>query len=200
MTARFITRGLLAAGALALSTGAWAQPAPSSPAQQKSTEQRSTLAGADKDFLENAAQGGLAEIEGSKLAQTKSSNADVKQFADQMIKDHGKANEELMALAKQKGYTPPDKPSMMQRTEIKALSVTDGTTFDKMYVSRIGVSAHEDTVKLFQKAASEAKDADIKAWASKTLPTLQHHLEMAQALQQKVGAEDKARNQDKASK
>ncbi|ANN74209.1 DUF4142 domain-containing protein [Bordetella bronchialis] len=200
MTARFITRGLLAAGALALSTGAWAQPAPSSPAQQKSTEQRSTLAGADKDFLENAAQGGLAEIEGSKLAQTKSSNADVKQFADQMIKDHGKANEELMALAKQKGYTPPDKPSMMQRTEIKALSVTDGTTFDKMYVSRIGVSAHEDTVKLFQKAASEAKDADIKAWASKTLPTLQHHLEMAQALQQKVGAEDKAKNQDKASK
>lgn len=200
MTARFITRGLLAAGALALSTGAWAQPAPSSPAQQKSTEQRSTLAGADKDFLENAAQGGLAEIEGSKLAQTKSSNADVKQFADQMIKDHGKANEELMALAKQKGYTPPDKPSMMQRTEIKALSVTDGTTFDKMYVSRIGVSAHEDTVKLFQKAASEAKDAEIKAWASKTLPTLQHHLEMAQALQQKVGAEDKAKNQDKASK
>ncbi|WP_427184272.1 DUF4142 domain-containing protein [Bordetella bronchialis] len=200
MTARFVTRGLLAAGALALSTGAWAQPAPSSPAQQKSTEQRSTLAGADKDFLENAAQGGLAEIEGSKLAQTKSSNADVKQFADQMIKDHGKANEELMALAKQKGYTPPDKPSMMQRTEIKALSVTDGTTFDKMYVSRIGVSAHEDTVKLFQKAASEAKDADIKAWASKTLPTLQHHLEMAQALQQKVGAEDKAKNQDKASK
>ncbi|OZI63631.1 DUF4142 domain-containing protein [Bordetella genomosp. 11] len=193
MTARSITRGLLAAGVLAFTTGAWAQPAPTSPAPNKKTEQRSTLASADKDFLENAAQGGHAEIEGSKMAQTKSSNADVKQFADQMVQDHTKANEELMALAAQKGYTPPDKPSIMQRTELKALSATSGETFDKMYVSRIGVAAHEDTVKLFKKAAAEAKDPDIKAWAAKTLPTLQHHLDMANALHQKVDTETKAK-------
>lgn len=193
MTARFITRGILAAGALALSTGAWAQPAPTSPAPRQGAEQRSTLASADKDFLENAAQGGHAEIEGSKLAQTKSSNADVKQFADQMIQDHTKANQELVALAKQKGYTPPDEPSLMQRTELKALSATSGASFDKMYVSRIGVAAHEDTVKLFEKAAANAKDPDIKAWASKTLPTLKHHLDMANALHQKVDSDSKAK-------
>jgi putative membrane protein len=193
MTARFITRGFLIAGTLALSTGAWAQSAPTSPSQPKSTEQRSTLASADKDFLENAAQGGHAEIEGSKLAQSESTNADVKQFAAQMIQDHTKANQELVALAKQKGYTPPDEPSIIQRTELKALSATSGTTFDKMYASRIGVAAHEDTVKLFQKEAADGKDADIKAWAAKTLPTLQHHLVMANALQQKVDAESKAK-------
>jgi putative membrane protein len=191
MTVRFITRGMLAAATLALCTGAWAQPAPTTPAQ-KGGEQRSTLAGDDKDFLEDAAQGGLTEVEGSKLAETKSSNADVKQFATQMVQDHTKANEELIALAKQKGYTPPTEPSIIQRTKLKAMSAVDGTTFDKMYASQIGVSAHEDTVKLFQKASTDAKDPDIKAWATKTLPTLQHHLEMAKAMQQKVDSESKA--------
>ncbi|AOB33079.1 hypothetical protein AKI39_23475 [Bordetella sp. H567] len=193
MTARFITGGVLTAAALALGTGAWAQPAPRSTAPSQSTQPRSTLASADKDFLENAAQGGHAEIEGSQMAATKSSNADVKQFATQMVQDHTKANEELMALAMKKGYTPPDKPSMMQRTELKALSATSGSSFDKMYVSRIGVAAHEDTVKLFRKAADNAKDPDIKAWAAQTLPTLQHHLDMANALHQKVDGDSKAK-------
>jgi putative membrane protein len=183
---------MLAAGALALCAGAWAQPAPNSPAMQKEGAQKTTLQGDDKDFVENAAQGGWAEIEGSKLAQTKATSPEVKQFAEQMIQDHTKANEELAALAKQKGYTPPTEPSLMQRTELKALSVVSGETFDKMYASRIGVSAHEDTVEMFEKAAKDAKDPDIKAFAAKTLPTLQHHLEMAKAMQQKVGAEQKA--------
>jgi putative membrane protein len=193
MTVRFITRGMLAAGALALCAGAWAQTAPSMPTPQRNQQQRSTLASGDKDFLENAAQSGHAEVEGSKMAQSKSSNADVKQFADQMVQDHTKANEELMALAKQKGYTPPDGPSLIQKTKLKAMSVVDGSTFDKMYASQIGVSAHEDAVELFQKASTDVKDPDIKAWAGKTLPTLQHHLEMAKALQQKVGNEDKSK-------
>ncbi|ARP92208.1 DUF305 domain-containing protein [Bordetella genomosp. 9] len=193
MTVRLITRGMLAAGMLAFCAGAWAQPAPTTTAPRQDGAQRSALSGDDKDFLENAAQGGLAEVEGSKLAQSKSTNADIKQFAQQMIDDHTKANEELTALAKQKGYDAPTQPSIMQRTELKALSAVSGTTFDKMYASRIGVSAHEDTVKLFQKASTDAKDPDIKAFASKTLPTLQHHLEMAKALQQKVGQEDDAK-------
>jgi putative membrane protein len=189
MTLRFITRGMLAAGALALCAGAWAQPAPNSPAMQKDGAPRTTVSGDDKDFLEDAAQGGLAEVEGSKAAQSKSTNPDVKQFAEQMITDHSKANEELVALAKQKGYTPPTEPSLIQRTKLKAMSAVDGATFDKMYASQIGVSAHEDTIDLFKKAAANAKDPDIKAYASKMLPTLEHHLEMAKALQQKVGNE-----------
>jgi putative membrane protein len=149
----------------------------------------SSLSSADKDFLENAAQSGHAEIEGSKMAQQKSGNAAVKTFADQMIQDHSKVAQELTTLAASKGYTPPSEPSVMQKTKLKALSVTSGATFDRMYASQIGVSAHEDAVGLFQKAATDAKDPDIKAFAAKTTPALEHHLEMAKALQKTVGTD-----------
>lgn len=143
------------------------------------------LASADKSFLEDAAQGGNTEVAGSKLALEKSKNADVKAFATQMIKDHTAVGEALAALAKSKGYTPPTEPSLMQKGELKALDVTDDS-FDSMYARRIGVAAHESTIKLFEKAAKDAKDPDIKAFAQKTLPSLQSHLEMAKALQAKV--------------
>lgn len=147
----------------------------------------SKLVRADRGFLENAAQGGLAEVEGSKLAEQKASSADVKSFAARMIKDHTMVNEELTKLASSKGYTPPKEPSVVQRTELKALSALDGERFDKMYASRIGVAAHENTVKLFQEAAKNAKDPDIKAFAAKHVPDLEQHLQMARDLNKKVG-------------
>ncbi|WP_244259099.1 DUF4142 domain-containing protein [Cupriavidus gilardii] len=147
----------------------------------------SKLVRADRSFLENAAQGGLAEVEGSKLAEQKASSADVKSFAARMIKDHTKVNEELTKLASSKGYTPPTEPSVVQRTELKALSALDGERFDKMYSSRIGVAAHENTVKLFKEAAQNAKDPDIKAFAAKHVPDLEEHLKMARDLNKKVG-------------
>ncbi|MBY4946664.1 DUF4142 domain-containing protein [Cupriavidus respiraculi] len=141
----------------------------------------------DRSFLENAAQGGLAEVEASKLAEQKASSADVKSFAAQMIKDHTKVNDELKQLASTKGYTPPTEPSVMQRTEMKALSVLDGEKFDKMYSSRIGVAAHEATLKQFREAAQRAQDPDVKAFAAKHVPDLEHHLQMARDLNKKVG-------------
>ncbi len=92
----------------------------------------------------------------------------------------------VTALAKQKGYTPPTEPSLVQATKIKAISMMDGDSFDKSYANQIGVSAHEDAVKLFQETANKAKDPDIKAFAATHLPALQQHLEMARALKQKV--------------
>lgn len=143
------------------------------------------LDSADEDFLENAAQSGHAEIEGSRMAQEKANSAEVREFAEQMIKDHSAVDEELKALAKAKGYTPPTEPSIVQKTELKALSMTDDG-FDKMYASRIGVAAHESAVKLFREGVADTKDPDVKAFAEKTLPKLEHHLEMAKTLQQKV--------------
>ena len=160
-------------------------PAPLNSQQQTGESQ---LKGDDKDFVEKAAHSGYTEIEGSQLAQQKASSADVKDFAEQMITDHTAANQELAALAKQKGITPPTEPSLMQKTKLKALSATEGNTFDKMYASQIGVAAHEDAVELFQKASQEVQDPDIKAYVSKTLPKLQKHLGMAKALKQKVDA------------
>lgn len=173
----------VACGALILSTGALGQAAPSAPSlMQKAANQ---LVLGDKDFLENAAHAGHTEIEGSKLAQTHSKSADVKAFADQMVKDHTRVGEELSALAKSKGYVLPKGPSLVQLAILKTLDMRD-ESFDEKYVSQIGVTEHEDAIKLFQKAATEAKDADIKGFAVKNLPGLEQHLEMAKTLKQKV--------------
>lgn len=140
------------------------------------------LARADAAFIKDAAQGGMAEVESSQLAVQKANDPAIKSFAQRMVEDHTKANQELKALAQTKGVELPGDPSMMQKAKVKSLSTADGATFDQRYTESMGVKAHEDTVKLFQKAANSAKDADVKAFASKTLPTLQGHLKMAREL------------------
>lgn len=147
------------------------------------------LARGDKNFLEAAAHAGHTEVEGSKLAQTKAASGDVKSFADTMVKDHTKVGEELDQLAASKNVKVPKEPSITQKAKLKILGAYNGANFDKHYAKEIGVSAHEDTVKLFQKAVKEAKDPDVKAFAEKTLPGLEHHLEMARKLASTTGAE-----------
>lgn len=139
----------------------------------------------DRAFLSDAAQSGHLEISGSKLALEKSANGDVKKFAQTMIDDHTEVGEKLAALAKSKGYEPPTEPSLVQSAKLKALGLRD-EGFDKAYSGEIGVSAHEDAVKLFENATREAKDPEVKKFATDTLPSLKHHLEQAKALQQSV--------------
>lgn len=177
MKSKSLTLLAAAAVALAASMGAQAQTA--------------KLSGQDKSFLKDAAEGGNAEISASQIALTQSSNADVKTFAQMMVDDHGKAGTELKGLADQKGVKVSDTPSITKKTEIKLLSERKGSSFDQHYADSIGVKAHQDTIKLFQKEVDKGSDADVKAWASKTLPTLQQHLEMAQALKTKADAEPK---------
>jgi putative membrane protein len=148
---------------------------------------RSNLQKADTAFLENAAQGGFAEVEAGKMAQTKASNAEVKAFGQMLIDEHTKVNQELATLASSKGYTPPTEPSVVQRTELRALGVLDGDNFDKMFMRRIGVASHEATIKQFREASRSARDPQVKAFAAKTLPSLEHHLKMAKTLQTKLG-------------
>src|SRR5690606_19727474 len=159
MKLRTLTLCMMAAGSMLAASTGMAQPQPTTPApatqgaaqqerqdqaQQNAAEQRADQASAqqdakdqldgdDEDFLENAAQSGAAEIEGSKMAQEKAKNPDVKAFADKMIQDHTKVSEELAALAKSKGYTPPTEPSMLMKAKLKTLSLTDDG-FDEMYV------------------------------------------------------------------
>lgn len=142
----------------------------------------SALARSDADFMKQAAQNGAAEIEASKLAQQKAQNAEVKAFAEKMVADHTKTSEELKALAATKKVTLPDGPSMKQKGELKMISAGDDAKFDARYTKTFGVKAHEDTIKLFQEAADRATDADVKAFAQKTLPALKEHLDMARAL------------------
>ena len=151
-----------------------------------------SLSHQDKSFLKDAAEGGNAEVSGSQVALAQSGSADVKTFAQMMVDDHGKAGTELKGLAEQKGVKVSDTPSITKKTEIKMLSERKGSSFDQHYADSIGVKDHQDTIKLFQKEVDKGSDADVKAWASKTLPTLQHHLEAAQALKAKTDAEPKS--------
>lgn len=183
---RILALSVSASTALALGAQVYAQSQAQPAASAAHDKAMGQLAGADKDFLENAAQSGHFEIEGSKLALSKSSNADVKTFAQKMVDDHGKVGAELAALASKKGYEAPTGPSLMQQAKLKTLDMSDDG-FDKRYAEMIAVTAHEEAVTLFRKASEEAKDPEVKAFAAKVLPALKEHLTLAQALQSKVG-------------
>ncbi|MCW0206394.1 DUF4142 domain-containing protein [Achromobacter veterisilvae] len=183
MKTRYLTATLLATMTLAAAPAAQAQTAP--PAAPMASEAK--LDSADRDFLENAAQAGNMEVAGSKLALEKARDPDVKAFAQKMIEEHGKAGQQLASLAQSKGYEAPTEPSLVQQAKLKALGLRDDS-FDKAYIDEIGVSAHQDAVKLFEEASNEVKDPDVKQFATQTLPVLQQHLEMAQALQQRANA------------
>jgi putative membrane protein len=201
MSRKFLLKALPAA-LLALGvTGAYAQ-APASPATPQSqspspdtmnsarnlpaARTASKLSHGDREFIEEAAKGGMAEVELGQLAQQHASSEQVRQFGARMVQDHGKANEELRQLAQEKGVTLPSGPSHMDNHEMSKLSKLTGADFDREYMKNM-VKDHQKDVKEFQKQASGAKDPDVKSFAAKTLPTLQQHLQMAETANQSVG-------------
>ncbi|MEG1326320.1 MAG: DUF4142 domain-containing protein, partial [Janthinobacterium sp.] len=127
----------------------------------------------DKCFLGKAADAGSTEIAASKVAQSKSSNGDVKKFADAMVTEHTKVADELKQLASSKQIEVSDRPGKKQQALIDKLGRLEGAQFDKEYAASIGVAAHKEAVKLFTEASQKASDPDIKAFAAKTLPALQ---------------------------
>ena len=132
---------------------------------------------ADAKFTTQAAVGGMAEVELGKLALEKSSNPQVKEFATMMVKDHGMANTELMAIAKQKNITLPSTVDDEHKKKMDDLSKKTGADFDKAYVSAM-VYGHKSTLKLMEDESKDGKDADLKSFATKTAPIVQSHLVM----------------------
>jgi putative membrane protein len=135
----------------------------------------------DKDFMVETASGGLLEVQLGELAQKNASAAAVKKFGQMMVTDHTKANAELTALAKQKNIVVPSVPGEEAQENISKLQQVTGKDFDKEYVNLM-VEDHKNDIDQFEKAAEKAKDPEIKALATKTLPTLRHHLQMIQAI------------------
>jgi putative membrane protein len=135
----------------------------------------------DASFYKKAAEGGLAEVELGKLAQDKSPTQSVKEFGSMMIKDHSAANEKLKAIAEAKSIKLPTSPSVGQMATKTKLEVLSGKTFDKSYIKGM-VADHKEDIKEFQKEASTGQDADAKAYAAATLPTLKAHLKKIEAI------------------
>ena len=144
-----------------------------------------TMTTPDREFVMKAAEGGMAEVSLGQIASNKATHADVKAFGQRMVTDHSKANDELKALAAQKGLTLPAQPNQEQQATSTKLAAKSGADFDKDYMADM-VKDHEKDVKEFEKASKDAKDPDVKAWAAKTLPTLKEHLKMAQETKAKL--------------
>ena len=152
-----------------------------------STSMGTAFAATDNDFVDNAAAGGIAEIETSKLALEKSASADIKAFANMMITDHSKANDELKAIAKKNDIEVPDDTTLVKQAKEKILDMRD-ESFDAAYATN-QVKAHEETIELFKKEANTVTDdkvkgaTELKGFAQKMLPGLEKHLAMAKKLQ-----------------
>jgi putative membrane protein len=138
-----------------------------------------SLSGDDRAFVEKAAMGGMAEVELGTLAQQKASSAEVKQFASRMVQDHGQANGELKSIAASKGIQLPAALDRKHKGDVERLGKLGGAEFDRAYMRHM-VDDHKKDVAEFKRAAGSAKDADIKGFAAKTLPTLQEHLQLAE--------------------
>lgn len=139
----------------------------------------------DNDFFTKAGQAGLAEVELGKLAAQKATNAEVKKFAQKMVDDHTKAGNELKELAVKKGKVLPADMDSSHKSTLEKLKGLSGADFDKAYVDAM-VDDHKTAVDLFEDEADDGTDADVKAFAGKTLPTLKSHLEMIKAIEAKM--------------
>lgn len=146
------------------------------------------LARADRKFLEAAAEAEMFEIGAGKVAVQNAQAAEVKAFAQMMIADHTRVDGELKALAASKGFTLPTEFPRGLRKDLEALTQKAGAEFDHDYAENVAVDAHEDVYELYKDAVEDIKDADIKAFAWKTLPGLQAHLEQGRALETAVDA------------
>jgi len=144
----------------------------------------SMMTASPESFAKDAAEGGMAEVKMGQLAEKNAKDPEVKKFGQMMVTDHTKANDELKALAAKKNYQLPNDIGSNQSTYDK-LSKLTGADFDKEYVEDM-VSDHETDVKDFQREAENGTDPDVKAFAAKTLPTLQKHLDAIKAIQAKM--------------
>jgi len=148
-------------------------------AQDKKTDDKKPFD--DSEFVMKAASDGMHEVELGKLAAANGKSDAVKKFGQQMVTDHGKANEELKTAAKEAGLKVPEKLSDEHQKEVDKFKDLKGADFDKKYAEHM-VKDHEEAVALFQRATKEAKNPAVKTFATKTLPVIQSHLEAAKKL------------------
>lgn len=137
----------------------------------------------DTEFAVEAADGGMREVQLGQLAVSNASSPQVKQFAQMMVDDHSKANDELKALAATLNITLPSSLSDKSMKIYNNLAEKTGDEFDKEYIDQM-VKDHKDTIDKFKKEADDGNDPQIKSWASGKLATLEHHLKLAESAQE----------------
>lgn len=140
---------------------------------------------ATSGFMVKVADVGMTEVKLGQMAGDKGSSQRVKDFGAMMVKDHTAAGDELKSLAGQKNVTLPSMVGTEHQKKIDELDKRSGNAFDKAYMDAM-VEGHQATVNDFEKASKSTKDADVKAWIDKTLPTLKMHLDSARAIKKSL--------------
>ncbi|MEO6814820.1 MAG: DUF4142 domain-containing protein [Ginsengibacter sp.] len=144
----------------------------------------STLDDGGRKFIEDAAHGGLMEVDLGNAAM-KSDNQQIKDFGKMMVDDHSKLNDELKEIAGKKNVQVPTGVTSDQQKEMDKLTKKTGNDFDKSYVKMM-VDDHKKDIDDFKKASKNLVDSDLKNFAVNALPTLQKHLDAIQAIQKKM--------------
>ena len=136
-------------------------------------------------FMNDAAVGGMTEVEVSKLANERAMSPRVKNFAEMMVRDHSATNDELKTIARGKNVNLPAELGGKNADHVKDLSSKTGHDFDKAYMKMM-VSDHKDVIDAFEKTAKDGTDPEVKTFASQKLPTLRMHLDSAKAIEKSL--------------
>jgi putative membrane protein len=140
-----------------------------------------SLATTDNNFIMQAAAGGVGEVALGQLAERRSSNPAVQQFAQHMITEHTPANRELIAIAGRKGVIPPTTLDPGRANASRQLSALTGTTFDQQYMAQ-QVQDHELQLALYRQQAQSGVDPELRAFAAKYRPMVEGHAQMARSV------------------
>jgi putative membrane protein len=147
--------------------------------------QRGQLTEKDFKFAKDAIRGGMEEVQLGELAKQNAGSPAVREFGERMVTDHQKANDGLKQIVQKRGALIPASLSHHETSRLEHLQKLSGADFDKAYISDM-VSDHKKDVKEFEKASQNLSDPELKAFAEKTLPTLQDHLRQAENLQAQI--------------
>jgi putative membrane protein len=142
-----------------------------------------TVSTADKNFIHAAAQGGMTEVKLGELAAQKAMRDDVKAFGKRMVKDHSVINNDLKALAAQKGVTLPDSLDAKHQAMVDKMAALKGSEFDDAYIAGM-IKAHKADAKAFKVESAATQDADIKSFLDKSIPVVDGHLKRITAMKQ----------------
>jgi putative membrane protein len=159
--------------------------------RQGSLAQNPKVSAADQQFIKEAADGGLAEVELGKLAVRKAAHQQVKSFGQRMINDHGKSNDQLAKLAADKGVVLSRQPGDENKATQDRLAKLSGDQFDNAYMAEM-LKDHKQDIAEFRHESKAADDTDVKNFVTKTLPTLQNHLKQAESVAPDLKAQRKA--------
>ena len=148
---------------------------------------KGNLAKQDQQYFREMAQDNMAEVEAGKLAQQQASDEQVKEFGEQMVKDHGQMLQAQKKMASAKGVEMPKQPKKEHQAAMKKLQKAEGEQFDTAFMSQM-VKDHEKSLKQVREAAKNAKDPELKAMAEKAAPVIEKHLQMAKQLSDRAAA------------